>query len=119
QVGKWAKSAVSCGVFDGVLLDWWDETIQASARLALLQEVRSAIGDTCLIIVNANDRKSPQSAPYINGVFMETGKNIPKTPARWNEIQDALVWNQANVLEPKLVCLETWYDQSRDEFDRM
>ena len=119
QVGKWARSAVNSGVFDGVLLDWWDENQQTNARLALIQEVRRAISDTCLIIVNANDRYSVQSAPYINGVFMETGSNIPKTPARWKEIQDALAWNQANVLEPKLVCLEVWYDKSRDELNRM
>jgi len=119
QVGKWARSAVSCGVFDGVLLDWWDENRETDARLALLREVRNAIGDSALILVNPNDRKSPQSAPYINGVFMETAKNVPQTAARWNQIQDALTWNQANVLEPKLVCLEVWYVNSRDEFNRM
>lgn len=119
QVGKWAKAAVSSGVYDGALLDWWDETREASARLALLQEVRSAIGDTCLIVVNANDKYSIKSAPYINGVFMETAANVPKTEDRWNKIKDVMVWNQANVLEPKLVCLEVWYENSRDELNRM
>jgi hypothetical protein len=119
HVAKWAKSATSSGVVDGVLLDWWNENKETDARLALLQEVRSSVGDSPLIIVNPNDRLSPRSAPYINGVFMETAKNIPKTPERWKQIQDALIWNQANILEPKLVCLEVWYDQSRDEFNRM
>lgn len=119
QVVTWAVSAVNSGVYDGVLLDWWDENQEASARLALLQDVRSAIGDTCLIIVNSNDRYSTRSAPYINGVFMETGSNIPTTADRWNKIKDVMVWNQANVLEPKIVCLEVWYLNSRDEFNRM
>jgi len=44
HIGKWAKSAVSCGVYDGMMLDWWDENRETDARLALIQEVRSAIG---------------------------------------------------------------------------
>lgn len=116
QVVAWAVSAINSGVYDGVMLDWWDENQEASARLSLLQEVRSAIGDTFLIIVNANDRYSTQSAPYINGVFMETGANIPTTATRWNKIKDVMVWNQANVLEPKLVGLEVWYVSSSDDW---
>lgn len=52
---------------------------------------------------------------------METGTKTTRatTPARWAEIQNTLEWNQANVLEPKLVCLEIWYDQSMDEPSRM
>jgi len=123
QVATWAASAVNSGVYDGVLLDWWDETISSEwpSRLALLQEVRNAITDTCLIIVNANDRQSTGSAPYINGVFMEIGTKTTRADnvQRWNEVQDALVWNQSNVLEPKLVCLEIWYVDSMDEPYRM
>jgi len=50
---------------------------------------------------------------------METGRNIPQTADRWNAIKDALTWNQANILEPKLVCLEIWYVNSRNEPNRM
>lgn len=119
QVAGWARAAIKSGVYDGVLLDWWDEDQKSDARMALLKAVRSAIGDTCLIVINANDRYSIKSAPYINGVFMETAANTPTTSARWEEIKNVLMWNQINVLEPKLVCLEVWYENSREELNRM
>ena len=119
QVAEWARAAIKSGVYDGVLLDWWDEDEKPDARMALLKSVRSVIGDTFLIVVNANDRYSIKSAPYINGVFMETAAKTPTTPVRWEEIKNVLIWNQKNVLEPKLVCLEVWYENSREESNRM
>ena len=118
QIATRAKSVISSGVVDGVLLDWWwDETREG--RLAMLKEIRNVLGDSALIFINPNDRLSPQSAPYINGVFMETARKVPKTAAHWKEIQTALVWNQTNILEPKIVCLEVWYDKSRNELNKM
>lgn len=118
-VAEWARAAIKSGVYDGVLLDWWDEDQKPDARIALLRAVRFAIGDSCLIVVNANDRYSIKSAPYINGVFMETAAKTPTTRARWEEIKNVLIWNQKNVLEPKLVCLEVWYENSSEELNRM
>jgi hypothetical protein len=40
----------------------------------LVQEVRAAIGDQALILANANDRQTPQTASYINGYFMNALK---------------------------------------------
>lgn len=42
QVAKQAKAAVASWVVDGVLLDWWFDD---ASRLALVKEVRGAIGD--------------------------------------------------------------------------
>lgn len=122
QVATWAAAAVNSGVYDGVLIDWWDENIatELDARMDMIQQIRNAIPNG-LIIVNSNDRKPTKAAPYINGVFMETGTKTTRatTPARWVEIQNTLEWNQANVLEPKLVCLEIWYQTNFDEPSRM
>lgn len=68
HVAARAKAAMDSGVFDGVFLDWWEED---DGRVALVREIRTAIGDDALILVNANDRESPKSARFINGHFME------------------------------------------------
>jgi len=69
------------GLFDGIMLDWWNEhnattgrwpgwqgsvltrDEELAARLAILRTIRQAVGDDFLILVNANDRTVPQSAP--------------------------------------------------------
>ena len=68
QVAQQAKAAVASGAVDGIMLDWWSDD---AGRLALVKEIRQCIGDEALIICNANARTTPQTAPYINGYFME------------------------------------------------
>lgn len=114
QVARQAKAAVDSGVVDGVMLDWWSDD---ASRLALVQEVRKAIGEKAIILANANDRKTPQTAPYINGYFMECYKS--KTAKDWQEIADTLTWAESHLREPRVNCLETWYHQSRDDLNLM
>jgi hypothetical protein len=114
QVSKQAKAAVDSGAFDGVMLDWWSDDVD---RLALIQEVRAAVGEKAIILANANDRKTPETAPYINGYFMECYRS--KTPRDWQRIADTLVWAEAQLREPRVNCLETWYHDSRDDLDLM
>jgi hypothetical protein len=78
QVARQAKAAVDSGAVDGVMLDWWSDD---ASRLALIQEVRAAVGDKAIILANANDRQTPQTAPYINGYFMECYRS--KTAKDW------------------------------------
>lgn len=114
QVAKQAKAAVDSGAVDGVMLDWWSDD---ASRLALIKEVRKAIGNKALIIANANDRKTPETAPYINGYFMECYKS--KTTADWHQIADTLAWAETNLREPRVNCLETWFHKSRDDLNLM
>ncbi len=114
QVAKQAKAAVDSGAVDGVMLDWWSDD---ASRLALAQEVRAAIGESALILANANDRQTPQTGPYINGYFMECTES--KTAQDWKRIADTLSWAEANLREPRINCLETWYHQSRDDLNLM
>lgn len=72
QVARQAKAAVESGVVDGVMLDWWSDDAD---HLALVREVRDAVGADAIILANANDRKTPQTAAYINGYFMECTRN--------------------------------------------
>jgi len=114
QVAKRARALVQSGVFDGVMLDWW---IDDDARLALIQQVRGAIGPEALILVNANDRVIPRTAPYVNGLFMECYRS--KTPEDWKRISDTLRWAETNLRAPRINCVETWFHQSRADLALM
>ncbi len=114
QVAKQAKAAVASGAVDGVMLDWWSDD---ASRLALVKEVREAVGDSALIICNANDRTTPQTAPFINGYFMEC--TTSKTPRDWQKIADTLAWAEKNLRSPRVNCLETWFHKSRDDLHLM
>lgn len=110
QVAERARAVVQSGAFDGVMLDWWSDD---AARVSLVQRVRAAIGPEALILVNANDRMIPQTAPFVNGLFMECYRSA--TPADWKRISETLRWAEANLRAPRINCVETWFHQSRDD----
>ena len=105
-----------CGLFDGIFLDHWDygrrlreyRTLEEehAARDAILQSIRE-IDENFLILVNANQQKIPRSAPYINGLFMETrnGEDGTYDDAEIAEIQETLLWAETAVREPRINCL--------------
>ncbi len=117
-----AIAAAKCGIFDGIFMDWWDESQEWDQELAdlyhgskvdalvsLVRRIREAVGDDFLIIVNTNTRKVPRSAPYVNGAFMEaigTVKGYPRE--RLVEIENALLWYEENFRYPQVNCLEGW-----------
>ena len=114
QVAVQAKAVVDTGLFDGVMLDWWTDD---DDRLALVKAVREAVGGEAMILVNPNDRKTPKTAAFINGYFMECYKS--KTPADWRQIADTLQWAEDNLQEPRINCLETWFHSSRRDLNLM
>jgi hypothetical protein len=116
-------------VFDGIMLDWWNEhhattgrwpnwngthltpDEEKAARIAILRKIREKVGDDFLILVNSNYNTVPESAPLVNGLFMECFKS------RYNEgytidqirmIEATLLWAEENLLEPRINCLEGW-----------
>jgi hypothetical protein len=114
HVARRAGAVVATGVVDGVMLDWWRDD---QDRLALLRAVREAVGPGALILVNANDRQVPRSAPYVNGLFMECTRS--KTPQDWARIAETLRWAESNLREPRINCLEMWYHRSRQDLHLM
>ncbi len=115
QVAAQAKAFIETGIFDGIFLDWWQDG--DPDRLEMLKEVRSAIGEDKLIIVNSNRSPTPNSAPYVNGLFMEA--NAPIYAPEWAEIGDTLLWAETNLRHPRVNALETFYVSSRDDLNRM
>jgi hypothetical protein len=114
HVAARCKAAVESGAVDGVMLDWWQDD---DDRLALIRAVRAAVGEQALVLVNANDRTTPRTAPFVNGYFMECYRS--KTPEDWKRIVDTLDWAEKNLRQPRINCLETWYHQSRQDLNLM
>lgn len=118
------------GLFDGIMLDWWNEDYATSpvgvddwsatiltpeaeleARLAILRKIREQVDDNFLILVNANMRQIPKSAPFVNGTFMECYK--PEHNKGYNlnqilQIEKTLLWAEQHLREPRINCLEGW-----------
>lgn len=114
QVAGRAKAIMDTGVFDGVMLDWWNDD---ESRLKLIRRVRAAIGDRALVLVNANDLEIPRTAAYVNGLFMECYRSA--TPEDWRRISETLRWAETHLRAPHINCVETWYHHSRRDFQLM
>ena len=103
-----AKALVETGVLDGIFIDCWKED---PAYIDLIKLVREAIGEDMLLMVNPNMFEVPQTAPYINGLFMES--YLSTTEADWQQITNTLTWAEKNLRSPQVVCLEVWADTLR------
>ena len=123
-----AISVARCGLYDGIMFDTWTEvgrslvslnedgsfrfhsTVEEEIeiRLSILQRIREAVPDDFLILCNSNWDKLPLSVPYINGGFMETGRDRDDnyTNSRLAEIEDTLLWFEASAREPRINCLQ-------------
>ena len=135
-----AIAVSKCGLFDGIVFDWWHETVsilsdhntgwregyrgldaEQRARDVILQRIRTETRPNFLIQVNSNRGKIPRTAPYINGLTMETG--IPNwfttDDARNNallETESTLLWAEENLREPRIngVAGEALYGEAED-----
>lgn len=116
-----AIAARNCGLYDGIFFDWWNENASIlngyrtyesvlRAREIVLQRVREAVGEDFLILVNPNRSKPIRSAPYINGIYMENGRDTAHgyTPEGLMEIEDTLLWVEENLREPQMNIVEGW-----------
>ena len=112
-----------CGLYDGVHLDQWGDGINLrfdkryfpvpdedilQARLNILRSVREQVRDDFLIVVNGGLQKITHYAEYINGSFMETGRDTPFGYSRneLEKIESTLLWSEKNLREPRTNCLE-------------
>ena len=119
-----AVAVSKCGLYDGIMFDWWWdapfplasfnadgsvrdlEWIEEDILLSIIQRIRRAVPDDFLILCNTNWRKIASSAPYMNGSFMETGYDEDGyTRLRIAEIEDSLLWYEETVREPQINCL--------------
>lgn len=134
------RALESSGLFDGIMLDWWNEDhatsgrwpnwsgthltreVETAGRIAILKKIRAVTREDFLILVNANARKVPLSAPYVNGLFMECYKRHHDRGYRAEDLkrmEETLRWAEEHLREPRINCLEGWrvvtdYDGGRE-----
>ena len=117
-----AVAVAKCGLFDGMITEWWIEKgytlaefsnwrkaystpeAELQARLSIIQRIRAEVPDDFLIMVNLNRRKIPLTAPYINGGFMEILPDYEGGYTREGvlEIEDTLRWLDTNLRQPRI-----------------
>ena len=113
-----AISVSKCGLFDGIIFDWWREEssvlrgyvsaeAQLQARLNILRRIRAATRPNFLIQVNSNWVILPHTGKYINGLSMEVGiPNWGQTLAKREElvtrVEKAIVWGEEHLREPRI-----------------
>ena len=116
------------GLFDGIVFDWWHESIvtlsdwndwskqystveaELEARLSIVRRIREQVRDDFLIIGNTNRRRIPVTAPYLNGGYMETNRDYDGgyTYDGLMQIESSLLWLEENLKAPQVNCLEGW-----------
>ena len=126
QIVQQAKAISECGLYDGIWLDHWGEGKRLQgiytaeeeyiAKDTILQRIREVVPDDFFILVNNNRRKlQPRWAPYVNGVYMESGRDFLETRpdgpdgytfAGIRDIEEALLWNETKLRKPTLNLLE-------------
>ena len=111
-----------CGLHDGIFIDGFannatsfsgsnqypytdEEIIQATQNI--LREARKHVREDFLILVNTNRSKATRYTEYVNGTFMETGKDHPGgyTHAGLAELESTLLWSEQNFRSPQINCL--------------
>ena len=126
QIVQQAKAISECGLYDGIWLDHWGEgkrlqgiytaEEEYKAKDTILQRIREVVPDDFFILVNNNRRQLQHRwAPYVNGIYMETGRDFydfhPGEPEGYTlagirDIEDALLWNETKLRKPTLNLLE-------------
>ena len=104
-----ARTIMATGAVDGLMLDVWNENEGegfGTARIDLIREVRAAIGEEAILVVNTNESIAPRSAPHVNGLFLETFS--PRTAEAWARYRGTMEWAGANLRSPAFTALETW-----------
>lgn len=115
-----AAAIDKCGLYDGIFIDGWAEYATKRngtfpGQIAILKGIREQVRDNFLIMVNTNAHESPASAPYINGLFMETvfpyhERRPDVIERRLTKIENTLKWAETTVREPRINAVEGRHD---------
>ena len=105
-----AKALKDCG-YDGIHIDLWQEhhdPVYRQGQVDVLKAIRQVVGDDFLILINTNDEINESSAPYVNGLFMETFRALSDDYSHQGmmKLERTLHWAAENLQEPVVNCLE-------------
>ena len=129
RIVEQAVAISKCGLFDGIMIDWWNDDspllvtrnpsfeyvgyeAEIEAKINILERIRAETRPNFLIIGNTNRRKILRTGKYLNGGFMETlvPRDVPENymDALLAEIESSLFWLETNLREPRINSLEGW-----------
>ena len=98
-----------CGLYDGIFIDGWAESDFARRGIldgaeTILKGIRERVDDDFLILVNTNKSTAATAAPYINGLFLESGvpRDFDDPADGFRLLEDRLSWAEANLREPRI-----------------
>ncbi|HTL12035.1 MAG TPA: putative glycoside hydrolase, partial [Bdellovibrionota bacterium] len=111
HVAKQCRAAIQTGAVDGCMFDWWSK--DTPDQVALVKKVRSAIGEDGIILVNSNGKMPQQSAPYINGLYME-GLGASWF-GDWKAARDVMLWAKTHLRQPSFTALDVWHSTTAQE----
>ncbi len=113
----------NCGFFQGIFFDNFahnntrgvgienyratdEEIIEATTNI--LRGIREEAREDFLILVNGGRSKLTRYTEWVNGSYMETGRDHPGgyTYKGLIEIEDFLLWNEKNLRQPTINVLE-------------
>ena len=128
-----AVAVSECGLYDGIMIDWWNDKgallvtynpyteyrgheVEMQAKINILEGIRAQTRPDFLVIGNVNRDKLPRTGKYINGGFMETGTpsndshvgGIEEIERGLQKIESTLQWAEQNMREPRINALEGW-----------
>ena len=102
-----------CGLYDGIVVDGWSEWHQdrrgtLGGAEAILKGIREQVRDDFLILANTNSSIAPVSAPYINGLFLESGVpgSWPNRDEGFTVLENTIAWAEENLREPQINAIE-------------
>ena len=108
-----AVAVSKCGLYDGIFFDGWSERYAdrrgtLGGAEAILKGIREQARENFLILVNTNDATAPVSAPYINGLFLESGVpgGWPNRDEGFTVLENTLAWAEENLREPQINAIE-------------
>ena len=129
RIVKQAIAVSKCGLYDGIMFDWWGESgpvladinnwshkfrgneAEQRARDNILRRVRAGTRADFLIMGNTEYLIPPtRTGPYMNGGFMEVsipGRGVrTKIEQGLTAVENTLLWKEQNMREPRIIALE-------------
>ena len=112
-----ALAVARCGLYDGVMFDWWDDSrstvgdlipldLAQQARMNIVRRIRESTRPDFIIMGNVNHRIMPLTGPFMNSGFMESsvfqGHTGEILEARLTRVENSLRWLEGNLREPTI-----------------
>ena len=112
-----ALAVARCGLYDGVMFDWWDDSrstvgdlipldVAQQARINIVRRIRESTRPDFIMMGNVNHRIMPLTGPFMNSGFTESsvfqGHTGEILEARLTRVENSLRWLEQNLREPTI-----------------